>query len=399
MGVISPQQKFQLDNKTNGICMQAYFGGRAEIRIRHTPVPVVYTDFTSQYPTVNTLLGLWRLLTADQVRVRDVTDEIRVLLKSVTVDSLLDERAWPRLAFFALVQPEGNIVPVRTVYGDGQTVDQTNIGLNPHTSNAPVWLAGPDVVGSALLTGRPPKILRAIRIEPLGVQKGMKSVKLGTGSIDPYTDDFFRKVIEERKGKQKSDPLYYFLKILANAGCYGIYAEVNKLQVGKNKAKKIGIFSGELSGTERTCVMEVPGPWYFPPVAPLITAGGRLLLAMLERMVADAGGTYLMCDTDSMAIVSSERGGLVRCSGGSHRMSDGSDAIKGLPWKQVREIVDRFEALNPYDKRVIPGSILNIVQELNFDSEDRQGQLYGYGISAKRYALYTKINLTFTSSR
>jgi len=99
---------------------------------------------------------------------------------------------------------------------------------------------------------------------------------LGTGSIDPYTDDFFRKVIEERKGKPKSDPLYYFLKILANAGCYGIYAEVNKLQVGKNKAKKIGIFSGELSGTERTCIMEVPGPWYFPPVASLITAGGRL---------------------------------------------------------------------------------------------------------------------------
>jgi hypothetical protein len=36
-----------------------------------------------------------------------------------------------------------------------------------------------------------------------------------------------------------------------------------------------------------------------------------LLLAMLEKMVTDAGGTYLMCDTDSMAIVSSENSGLV----------------------------------------------------------------------------------------
>ncbi|MGA8622358.1 MAG: hypothetical protein WB660_28035 [Candidatus Sulfotelmatobacter sp.] len=98
-------------------------------------------------------------------------------------------------------------------------------------------------------------------------------------------------MIEERKGKQKTEPLYYFLKILANAGCYGIYAEVNKLQVGKNDAKKIGIFSGELSGTERTCTMEVPGPWYFPPVASLIRAGGRLLLVMLEKMVTDAAGT------------------------------------------------------------------------------------------------------------
>lgn len=104
-------------------------------------------------------------------------------------------------------------------------------------------------------------------------------------------DDFFRKVIEERKGKEKSDPLYYFLKILANAGCYGIYAEVNRHQTGKNDPKQIGIFSGDGSRTERTCVVEPPGPWYFPSVAALITAGGRLLLAVLERMVTDTDGT------------------------------------------------------------------------------------------------------------
>ena len=191
-------------------------------------------------------------------------------------------------------------------------------------------------------------------------------------------------MIEERKGKQKTEPLYYFLKILANAGCYGIYAEVNKLQVGKNDAKKIGIFSGELSGTERTCTMEVPGPWYFPPVASLIRAGGRLLLVMLEKMVTDAAGTYLMCDTDSMAIVSSEKGGFVRCEGGTHGMSDGADATKALPWKQVQQIVDRFKSLNPYDPKIVPGSVLNIVEELNYDAHRRQQQLYGYGISAKR---------------
>jgi hypothetical protein len=389
IGVISPQQKFQLDEKTKGICMQPYYGGRAEIRIRHTPVPVVYTDFTSQYPTVNTCLGLWSLLTAEKVEVRDATQEVQELLQSLTLDHLLDKRTWPKLAFFALIQPNGDILPVRTIYGDGQSGDQTNIGLNPLTSDKSVWFAGPDIVGSILLTGQVPKILRAIRIEPVGVQKDMKSVVLGTGSIDPYRDDFFRKVIEERKGKQKTDPLYYFLKILANAGCYGIYAEMNKLQVGKNDSKKIGIFSGELSGTERTCKMEVPGPWYCPPVASLITAGGRLLLAMLERMVTDAGGSYLMADTDSMAVVSSKDGGLVPCNGGPYRTPEGSDAIKALTWEQVREIVDRFKCLNPYEPEIVPGSILNIVEELNYDANGQQRQLYGYGISAKRYALYT----------
>lgn len=136
--------------------------------------------------------------------------------------------------------------------------------------------------------------------------------------------------------------------------------------------------------------MEVPGPWYFPPVASLITSGGRLLLAMLERMVTDAGGTYLMCDTDSMAIVSSEKGEFVCCEGGANRMPDGADAIKALPWKQVRQIVDRFKNLNPYDPNIVPGSVLNIVEELNYDADDRQRQLYGYGISAKRYGLYAR---------
>ncbi len=183
---------------------------------------------------MNTLLGLWSLLIAEKVRVRDVTQEVQALLQSLSLDRLLDQRTWPKLAFFALIQPDGDILPVRTIYGDGQSGNQTNIGLNPLTSDKPIWFAGPDIVGSTLLKGRPPKILRAIRIEPVGIQKDMKSVMLGTGSVDPYRDDFFRKVIEERKGKQKTGPLYYFLKILANAGCYGIYAEVNKLQVGKN---------------------------------------------------------------------------------------------------------------------------------------------------------------------
>jgi hypothetical protein len=111
-----------------------------------------------------------------------------------------------------------------------------------------------------LLSRKVPKILRAIRFQPVGIQKRMNSVKLGTGFIDPYRDDFFCKVIEKRKGKDKADPLYYFLKILANAGCYGIYAEINKFQYGKNDPKTIEIFSGEDYKTERTCTVEAPGP-------------------------------------------------------------------------------------------------------------------------------------------
>jgi hypothetical protein len=96
-----------------------------------------------------------------------------------------------------------------------------------------------------------------------------------------------------------------------------------------------------------------------------------------------------MCDTDSMAIVASECGGLVACKGGPYRTPEGSEAIKALSWNEAGRIVGAFQSLNPYDPAIVPGSILNIVEELNFDSSGRQRQVYAYGISAKRHALYT----------
>ena len=50
MGVRSPAKR--VDPEILGYGMSAYYGGRAECRIRRTPVPVVYCDFLSMYPTV-----------------------------------------------------------------------------------------------------------------------------------------------------------------------------------------------------------------------------------------------------------------------------------------------------------------------------------------------------------
>jgi hypothetical protein len=75
-----------------------------------------------------------------------------------------------KLGFFALIQPDGDILPGRTIYGDGHAGEQTNIGLNSLTSAKPLWFAGPDVVGSLRLSRKMPKILRAIQFEPEGGQ-------------------------------------------------------------------------------------------------------------------------------------------------------------------------------------------------------------------------------------
>jgi hypothetical protein len=393
MGVIPPLQKFNFAPEVLGVTMQAYYGGRAECRIRHTPVPVVYTDFLSEYPTVNTLMGLSSLLTAERVTTEDATDEVRALLSNFTADIAFDQDFWKNLTFYALVQPSGDILPVRTTY-NGET---TNIGINPLTSEEPIWYAGPDVIAATLLTGRPPKILRAFRLVGDGQQAGLSSVALRSMvPVDPRTEDFFKKVIEARAriksnsalSKEERDAHSYFLKILANSGSYGLFVEVNPEKTGKGTRKKVQVFSGERAFSTTSPVLEPFGEWYCPPLAALITGAGRLLLALLEHSITKVGGTYLLCDTDSMAIVASENGGLVACAGGPYHLPDGREAVKALSWNDVREIVKQFEKLNPYDRNAVPLSILKI-EDVNF-CDDAQREIWGYAIAAKRYALFTR---------
>jgi hypothetical protein len=134
----------------------------------------------------------------------------------------------------------------------------------------------------------------------------------------------------------------------------------------KTVRTKLNVYSGEHHFTTTSKIVEKPGAWYCPIFGALITAASRLLLAMLERSVTDQGGTYLFCDTDSMAIVASRFGKLIPCPGGARRTLDGRDAVKALSWKDVEQIVQKFSQLNPYDRNIAKESILKI-EDVNFD--------------------------------
>lgn len=160
-----------------------------------------------------------------------------------------------------------DILLVRTVYNE---VIQ-NIGNNYLKSDTTLWFVGPDLIASVIRTGRVPRLIRAVRMVPHGKQAGMREVNLrGMVEIDPYKDDIFRKVIEQRKLHKSDEALYYWLKILANS-------------------------------------IEKPGAWFFPPLASLITSGGRLLLAMTEACVEKKKGTYLFCGFPSNCCVEERR--------------------------------------------------------------------------------------------
>ena len=384
MGLIPPLQKFRLSPRIQGIAAQAFYGGRAECRIRHTGLPVVHTDFKSEYPTVIILMGLWRFLTAKRLRIEPATQYVRDLLGKATLANALDPKLWHDITCFALVQPDGDVLPIRTEYhSDG---GGNNVGVNVATSQKAIWYALPDLIASKVFTGKAPKIISALRVVPEGEQAGLQSTSLGGTQFDPRTGDFYKLVIETRerlkRDKQFSEAereaLGYFLKIMANAG-YGIFIETTPKFVAAGT--KLKVFSGEISFTTTSDVVEDKGPWYCPALASLITSGGRLLLAMLECAVKEKGGTHVFADTDSMAIVANEEGGPVSCTA-----PEGKTTVKALSRREVLEIAARFNPLNLYDLDTVP-DILKI-EDINFKNGVPR-EIRCYAISAKRYTFFT----------
>ena len=225
-------------------------------------------------------------------------------------------------------------------------------------------------------------------MEASGHQKSLCSTHLAKMvPIDPRKDDFFVRVIEQRNHLKRSNRYVSdFLKVLGNSGSYGLFVQVDPETL--RKPKTVTVYSGERGRPQPSRYVEKIGPWYFPPVASLITSGGRLLLAMLEQCIERAGGSYLFCDTDSMCIVGSKQGGEIPCVGGAPK-NDGKESIRALSLQEIKSIAHRFDRLNPYDAKFVR-DILKI-EDVNFvDSDPKKPlrRLFGYAIAAKRYALY-----------
>ncbi len=372
--------------KLLGIIMSTYFGGRSEVHIRRKVARVLYCDFLSMYPTVCTLMGLWRFVTAERVKWRKATGEVREFLENVTLEDLQRPETWPKLCALVQVQPDADIFPVRSKYGEES---QYTIGLNYLTSEEPLWYTLADCVESKILTGKTPKVLGALRFEPVGVQDALQSIDIAGNSeyhIDPYSDDLYKRLIDLRsevKTAQKAarktsdeakaaelDAEQQALKICANATSYGIFVELNVTE--QDKAQEVICYGGtDKDFCTQVRNVEKPGRYFHPLLAALITGAARLMLAITERLAEDAGITWAFCDTDSMALA----------------RPDGMDDADFLT--RAEQVQDWFTPLNPYEHK---GPVFKI-EDANYRVErgkltDKLEPLYCYPVSAKRYALF-----------
>ena len=235
------------------------------------------------------------------------------------------------------VLPEADIFPVRTRYaprikGETKSADMPTIGVNYLSADRPLWFTLADCVASKLLTGKAPKVVRAIRFTAKtasGWSCGvLRSRAKRNSAVNPYRDDFYKRVIELRrrvkadlKEAERRDPnsqetknldmKQLALKILANATSYGIFIELN-VEDADDEEAPVSIFTSQGKRLVETSKLEEPGRYYHPLLATLITGAARLMLALTERLAFEHGLNWAFCDTDSMALANTERLALRR---------------------------------------------------------------------------------------
>ena len=358
--------------------MGTYFGGRSEVRIRRQIRQVILCDFLSMYPTVCTLMGLWRFVIAKGMTWHDTTAETTKLLAGANVQTLQNKEAWRSLTTLVRVRTAGDIVPVRANYPGSQ---ESTIGLNHLSGDTPLWFTLADCINSKILSGRMPDVVEAISFEPGPVQDDLLPFDIAGQAayrVDPVADDLFKRTIELRQTvkahmkdasdseRDRLDIEQHSLKILANSTSYGIWVETNVETRSERRALSI-ISSTTNPFSFDSDKSELPGKYFHPLLATLITGAARLMLGLAETLAAERGLDWCFCDTDSMAFAKPN----------TMRQDDFA--------RNVGEVVEWFAALNPYD---FSGSILKIEDVNNSLNGDTPEPLYCFAISSKRYALF-----------
>lgn len=359
-----------------GKIMGTYFGGRTEVRQRRMATQVLYCDFTSMYPTVSTLMRLWPFVVAKGMTWRDATDETRRFVGRITLADLQKLDTWRRLHAIVQIEPDGDVLPVRAKYEYEPLPEEDRrkhytIGLNHVSADRRLWYALPDVIASKLITGHVPKIIKAIAFEPKEPQDALWPVTIAGKPefrVDPLKDDFFKRLIELRIGTQGPDR--NALKLVANSTGYGIFVQQNVQEM----AERIAIHCYPAAGREFLVDMdkvEQPGEFFHPLLGTLITSAARLMLAITERLIFDAGFDWAFCDTDSMAIA-------------KPTSMDNAEF-----YSRAESVRTWFDALNPYD---VPVELFKL-EDVNFrivngELTKEREPLYCYAISSKRYVLF-----------
>ena len=222
---------------------------------------------------------------------------------------------WKQLTTLVQVQPEADIFPVRARYAtrikeQTKSADMPTIGVNYLSADRPLWFTLADCVASKLLTGKAPKVVRAIRFSAKPPQaelsepsrspasaeyRGRSRIRTtftngssSSGDASRPTSRTPRRRDPDSQEAKNLDMNQLALKILANATSYGIFIELN-VEDADDEDAPVSIFTSQGKRTVEASKRELPGRYYHPLLATLITGAARLMLALTERLAFEHG--------------------------------------------------------------------------------------------------------------
>jgi hypothetical protein len=254
-----------------------------------------------------------------------------------------------------------------------------------------------DIAASVVMTGKVPKILDAFRVVPTNRQI-LNTIEFADVRLEPHNPNLFAEIVAHRKRVEKENPtLAWGLKILANCATYGILSETDpELFNRANEKRTLNVLWSEQTTYNAIGETETLGRFANPFIAPHVTAGGRLLLAIAEKLLQQRGCCVAWVATDSITVVTTQAtAGVEAPSTPAGRAGVGAPSLPagraGVGEKQLREqygirpathediayVQNAVNMLNPYPQNVVP--------QLLKREDDKCG--WGYSISPNRYCI------------
>jgi hypothetical protein len=328
-GITPPLRKFAKpdDALLDGWASAAH-GGWQTADVRGVVVPVVDADVRSAYPAGWALLDCWRVLRAKRLHQVDVLPTVQRLAERAAAGDLaplFDRRTYSRLGLtLCQVQLNRETAPVELPIEGGDP----HFVVAPVQSSTPMWLTWPDVILSALLSRRVPRLLSATRLRPEDEEQ-VRPVPLRDGTVVPPGEDPWVAAVRLRaEAKAAGDVrLKDVLRVVASSA-WGNSARGDQHRRSGGKGR-------------RSKLVERPAEWSWPPIAATVPAVSRMWLAVIDRLVSDAEGAIVTRDTDGLAILAAPEEDKLA-------LPDGR-VVRVLSWHEVVEMLAPFDRLNPFD--------------------------------------------------
>jgi hypothetical protein len=375
-----------------GACAAASHGGWAEVQMRGR-VPTALLDYRREYQSVFLVQGLQDLLAAERLEFINDTANVREFIKAFTPDALLRPETYRQLNVLCWIRPNGEVLVKRAAFNaTGMSgSDRFTMAMGPRYSDQPVPAYLAEVIAAMLLPGgRPPEIIRAERIIPVGRQS-LRTTRLFGGAVLNAGKHLFAKVLveeaerfEQGRGQHADIPaairkeIVRGVKAIGNIACFGALSETRTADLLPGRLEEVTLLSDAEPLRAAVAHPEDPGPFACPPLAGLVSATGRLWLAAVHYEVERRGGIVASCDTDGAHVVATEKGGTVyvETRGADFYQGGSAQPVHALSYSKVEELAALFEPLNPFDRTLLPGSPLRV-----------KSVSEGLFISAKRYEL------------